>query len=135
MLGVSETSKFDPYVAYGQSKTANALFAVHFNELFFEEGIFAFVIHPGGVQSTAAKKTIAAAPEEQKAIFRELLWKSIDQGSSTTLVAASDPDLSPVKGVWLEDNQLGHPVSWAVDEKKAETLWKLSEEIIVEKLS
>ena len=135
MLGISETSKFNSYVAYGQSKTANALFAVHFNQLFSKEGIFAFVIHPGGVQSTAAKRATAAAPEEYKAAFRELLWKNIDQGSSTTLVAASDPGLNPVKGVWLEDNQLGHPVSWAVDEKKAEMLWKLSEEMIVEKLS
>jgi NAD(P)-dependent dehydrogenase (short-subunit alcohol dehydrogenase family) len=130
MLGISETSKFDPYIAYGQSKTANALFAVHFNRLFSEEGIFAFAVHPGGVRSTAANRTISASPEEQSAALREQMWKNIDQGSSTTLVAAADPGLNPVTGVWLEDSQLGHPITWAVDEKMAEMLWKLSEDII-----
>lgn len=130
IVGVSETSKFNAFIAYGQSKTANALFAVHFSKLFSEKGIFAFTVNPGGVNSTAAKKTIAEAPEEQKATLREVLWKTTDQGSSTVLVAASDPQLSLANGVYLEDNQLGQPVSWAVDENKAEMLWKLSEDLI-----
>ncbi|PSN73816.1 retinol dehydrogenase 12 [Corynespora cassiicola Philippines] len=131
---MAETSKFDPYVAYGQSKTANALLAVQLNKLFSEEGIYSFSIHPGGVRSTAGINALENAPEDQKATFEQILWKSIDQGSSTTLVAASDPELSPEKGVWLADNKFAEPAEWAVDEKKAERLWKLSEDIIAEKL-
>ncbi|KAH8689740.1 retinol dehydrogenase 12 [Phaeosphaeriaceae sp. PMI808] len=126
MLRVPETTKFNPFIAYGQSKTAAALLAVHLNTLFAKEGIFAFSLHPGG--------GIAAVPEDQKALYEKLLWKSIDQGSSTTLVAATDPGLNPEKGVWLEDNQLVEPVEWAVDKEKAKRLWKLSEEIIAKKL-
>lgn len=134
LLGVSKTTSFEPYVAYGQSKTAASLLAVHLNTLFAKEGIFAFSLHPGRVRSTAAIRTMAPMPEDQKAAFDKLLSKNIDQGSSTILVAATDPGLNPEKGVWLEDNQLAEPIEWAVDKKKAERLWQLSEEIIAEKL-
>lgn len=134
MLGMPEKAGFDSFIAYGQSKTAASLFAVHLNTLFAKDGIFAFSLHPGRVKSTSATRAIEAAPEDQKELFEKAFTKTIDQGSSTILVAATNPELDPKKGMWLEDNQLAEPVEWAVDEKKAERLWKLSEEIIAEKL-
>ncbi|USP74359.1 uncharacterized protein yc1106_01633 [Curvularia clavata] len=135
VVGIPEHTNFEAFVAYAQSKTATSLLAVHLNTLFAKkDGIFSFVVHPGGVMSTSGIRTIADAPENLKAMYAQILWKSIDQGSSTTLVAATDPELNPEKGVWLEDNQLGEPVEWAVDKKKAERLWKWSEEIVAEKL-
>lgn len=134
MLNVPETTNFNPFVAYGQTKTAASLLAVHLNTLFAKEGIFAFSLHPGRVMSTAAIRVMATIPEDEKAFYDKFFSKSIDQGSSTILMAATDPALNPEKGVWLEDNQLAEPVEWAVDKKKAERLWKLSEEILAEKL-
>ncbi|USP82566.1 uncharacterized protein yc1106_09840 [Curvularia clavata] len=134
LVGVAETTNFDAYVAYGQSKTAISLFAVHLNALFAKEGIFSFSLHPGRVRSAAVLSVIEHSPEDKKALYNTLFTKTIDQGSSTILVAASDPELNPEKGVWLDDNQLAEPVEWAVDKKKAERLWELSEQIIAEKL-
>ncbi|EUC40754.1 hypothetical protein COCMIDRAFT_107963 [Bipolaris oryzae ATCC 44560] len=128
-IGVPATDKFDAFVAYGQSKTAALLFAVHLNTLFAKEGIFSFSLHPGRVRSSAALAIIKDVPAYDK-----LFTKTIDQGSSTTLLAATDPGLNPEKGVWLEDNHLAEPVAWGVDKNKAERLWKLSEKIIAEKL-
>ena len=133
--GFPTTKGYSDGVAYAQSKTANVLFAVHINHLFKKEGIFAFAVHPGGVQSTAGKKFISEASAEQRRILEQALNKNIDQGSATTLVAASDPALDPANGLWLVDCQISKPVEWAVDEEKAARLWELSEDIIAKKLS
>ncbi|EMD87425.1 hypothetical protein COCC4DRAFT_133903 [Bipolaris maydis ATCC 48331] len=134
VTGIPETTEFNVFVAYGQSKTATALFTVQLNTLLAKEGIFAFSLHPGRVRSTAALGVVASLSEDQKELADKTFTKTIDQGSSTILMAATDPGLNPEKGVWLEDNQLAEPVAWAVDKEKAERLWKLSEEIIAEKL-
>lgn len=90
----------------------------------------------------------------------EVFWKTLDQGCSTTLVAALDPALNGkltllysrvgpgpyafvdnidicigTKGLYLVDCQVADPCYWAKDEVAAERLWKLSEEIIGEKFS
>ncbi|KAA8613696.1 FabG Dehydrogenase with different specificities related to short-chain alcohol dehydrogenase [Pyrenophora tritici-repentis] len=128
-----ETDRFSPILAYGQSKTANVLFVVQLNRLLSKQGIYAFAIHPGAVYSTGGKHGLATMPESVRTLVAEVMTKDIDQGSATALVAALDPSLSPEKGVWLSDCQLAEPAEWAVNEEKAERLWKLSEEL-VEKL-
>lgn len=134
LLGLEEHEGYDAEVAYGQSKTANALFAVHWNTLFSGEGIFAFALHPGGVQSRAAKKVLEAMTEEQKAKLKIPFNKNIDQGAATPLVSALDPELTPEKGIFLNDCQVMKLPSYAASKEKAEKLWKLSEDIIAQKL-
>jgi NAD(P)-dependent dehydrogenase (short-subunit alcohol dehydrogenase family) len=134
MLGFEKHEGYDPWIAYGQSKTANALFAVHWNTLFSSEGIFAFALHPGAVMSRAAKKLFGAMTEEQKPKVTVSFDKDIDQGAATPLVAALDRGLTPEKGLFLNDCHIMEVPSYAVSKENAEKLWNLSEEIIVQKL-
>jgi hypothetical protein len=85
-------------------------------------------------------------------------WKTADEGSSTTLVAALDPALNgrlawvlqpmsfggstdtclgitEVKGLYLSDCQLAEPFPHASDPVAADRLWKLSEELVGERFS
>ncbi|KAH7346956.1 retinol dehydrogenase 12 [Pyrenochaeta sp. MPI-SDFR-AT-0127] len=134
LLGLEEHEGYDEEVAYAQSKTANALFAVHWNTLYAKEGIFAFALHPGGVQSRAAKNVLGSMTQEQREKVKVPFNKNIDQGAATTLVAALDRGLTPEKGVYLNDCQVADAPPYATSEEKAQKLWKLSEEIVVEKL-
>jgi NAD(P)-dependent dehydrogenase (short-subunit alcohol dehydrogenase family) len=104
------------------------------NTLFSSEGILAFTLHPGGVQTRAAEKMLGIMAEEQKAKLPNPFDKNIDQGAATALVAALDRGLTPEKGVLLSDCQVMDVPPYAVSKEKAERLWKLSEEIVAEKL-
>ncbi|KAH7349220.1 retinol dehydrogenase 12 [Pyrenochaeta sp. MPI-SDFR-AT-0127] len=134
LLGLEEHEGFDAEVAYGQSKTANVLFAVHWNALFSSEGMYAFAVHPGGVQSRAVKKVLGSMTKEQKANIKIPFDKDIYQGAATPLIAALDRGLTPEKGVFLNDCQVMEAPPYAVSQEKAQKLWKLSEDIIAEKL-
>src|SRR6266568_3368339 len=46
-----ERTPYEPFVAYGRSKTANILFAVAFDERGRERGVRASAVHPGGIQT------------------------------------------------------------------------------------
>ncbi|KAK3933584.1 hypothetical protein QBC46DRAFT_275482, partial [Diplogelasinospora grovesii] len=61
--------------------------------------------------------------------------KTVDEGCSTTLVAALDPALNEVKGLYLSDCQFTDPYAHANDPVAAERLWKLSEELVGEKFT
>lgn len=132
LLGVQPTDEYEANVAYGQSKTANTLMALHLNTLFDKEGINAFSVHPGLVESTGAKSLFGTL---EKGAFDEALkavgpMKTIDQGSSTTIVAAVDPGLKPENGVYLADCQMAEPPAWASNKQSAERLWELSEKLV-----
>ncbi|KAF2635675.1 retinol dehydrogenase 12 [Massarina eburnea CBS 473.64] len=120
-------------IAYGASKTANCLHAVQLNRLFNREGIRAFSVSPGFAHSTGVKNAMPRFSEDIVANFGFL--KSIDQGASTTLVAALDPVLDPEEVVVLHDCQKAGPEvpAYATDRDAAERLWKLSEEIVAER--
>ncbi|KAJ4360823.1 uncharacterized protein N0V89_001390 [Didymosphaeria variabile] len=125
---------FSFLVAYGQSKTANVLMAVHLNKLLSKEGIAAFSLHPGVVGSTGQKALITPA---QSAKLEAMLGapKTIDQGAATAVVAALDPGLKGGEKVYLDDCQFTDQVpAWATDAQAAERLWKLSENIVKERL-
>ncbi|KAL1795418.1 hypothetical protein ACET3X_005642 [Alternaria dauci] len=134
ILGIEEHEGYDSWIAYGQAKTANALFAVHWNTLFARQGIFAFALHPGAVQTQAAETMLRSMGEELKARFSITSDKNIDQGAATALVAALDSGLTPEKGVFLDDCQVKDVPEYAVSKAKAERLWKLSEDVVAEKL-
>ena len=59
--------------------------------------------------------------------------KSLQQGCSTTLVAALDPSISGQSGSYMEDCEIGKPESYAINKETAEQLWMLSEKLVGEK--
>ncbi len=62
--------KYDKWMAYGQSKMANILFAKQLNKLYASKGIQAFSLHPGGIMTNLQKDVPI---EEQRAMgfFKE----------------------------------------------------------------
>ncbi|KAK0625018.1 hypothetical protein B0T17DRAFT_491733 [Bombardia bombarda] len=130
--------KFNPdgyngIVTYAISKTANILFTVELQKRVKALGIAAYVLHPGTIETDLGRDQ----DEELTAQFYKvaLYWKTPDEGSSTTLVAALDPALNETKGLYISDCQIADSAPHASDPVAAERLWKLSEELVGEKFS
>ncbi|EPS39453.1 hypothetical protein H072_6767 [Dactylellina haptotyla CBS 200.50] len=128
---------YTPFGAYGQSKTANVLFTVQLDKLLLEKyGILSLAIHPGLINSNLGRHITGNVLEEWQDVFTKMFFKSLDQGSSTSLVAALDPKLNEWnQGLshYLADCQFETANPWAVNEEYAKKLWDLSEEIVGEK--
>src|SRR6267378_1044277 len=99
---------YDKWAAYGQSKSANSLFAVELDKRGQEHGIRAFAVHPGGILTDLARYM---TEEDFKGfgIYREngVLkgpdWlKTIEQGAATTVWCAVSPQLNNKGGFYWE---------------------------------
>lgn len=137
-----ERGDYDPLRAYGRAKTANALFAVEFDRRFRDEGIRCFSLMPGGIQTSLGRymtddirKRIGVDPEAAK----KVRWKTVEQGSATTIWAALGTELDGAGGLYLEDCNEAVPWEegmirgvkpWAVDPVAAARLWDWSEAAI-----
>lgn len=150
---------YDPWVGYGQSKTANILFALALDERLKTEGIRAFSVHPGGILDTNLGKhlpqemlrSMGVIDEHGKAILdpsRNL--KNVEQGAATQVWCATSPTLDDLGGVYCEncdiaaldtatessirtfDRLTRHDgvLSYALDLDAAQRLWDLSERLI-----
>ena len=150
-----ERTPYDPFVAYGRSKTANILFAVAFDKRYRERGVRAAAVHPGGIQTELARYmepiTIQKMIEqmnqqllaEGQAPFR---WKTIPQGAATSVWAGVVAPADEIGGRYCENCHIGEIVpdhvtvsaisegvrGYALDPNTAEALWKKSEELVGE---
>ncbi len=138
-----ELTVYEPWLAYGRSKTANALFAVELDRRLAERGAHAYSLHPGGIMTELGRhlteETLAtmmnAIPPGQ-----EMDWKTVPQGAATTVFAATAPELEHHGGAYLEDCGVAEPNdvpdsrggirSYAVDPERARALWARTEEWI-----
>ncbi len=147
-----ERTPYDPFVAYGRSKTANILFAVAFDQRHRERGVRAAAVHPGGIHTELGRyvdpshiqnmieqmnKQLAA---EGKAPFQ---WKTIPQGAATSVWAGVVAPADEIGGRYCENCHVGRIVpdqmtisaisegvrGYALDRNTAEALWKKSEEL------
>ncbi|MGA4982837.1 oxidoreductase [Streptomyces cellulosae] len=134
---------YDRWHAYGQSKTANVLFAVHLDALGREDGVRAFALHPGSIitglqrELTHREQMELGWVDEQGTVIGKG-FKSPSQGAATGLWAATSPLLAGRGGLYLEDCEVARvtdeqgPVDggWvrahAVDPAAAARLWELS---------
>ncbi|KAL8965046.1 MAG: hypothetical protein Q9197_006697 [Variospora fuerteventurae] len=136
---------YNPWYAYGQSKTANILFAHSLAEKLAKKGAQAYAIHPGLVTSSNLMNDvsqemfmegwkIAVEANGGKPVAMEEA-KNLEAGCSTILVAALDPSLKSQSGAFLRDcNVVKEPLKPHADDPKcAKDLWSLSEDIIGEK--
>jgi NAD(P)-dependent dehydrogenase (short-subunit alcohol dehydrogenase family) len=150
-----ERTPYEPFVAYGRSKTANILFAVAFDQKHRERGVRAAAVHPGGIQTELGRyvepgriqgiieqmnQQLAA---EGKAPFQ---WKTIPQGAATSVWAGVAAPADEIGGRYCENCHVGEVVpdqvtisaisegvrGYALDPKNAEALWKKSEELVGE---
>lgn len=154
-----ERRPYHPFSGYGQSKTANILFALALDEREKANGVHAFSVHPGGILDTNLGKHLSredlratgVIDEQGKPILdpaRNL--KTVPQGAATLVWCATSPQLNGMGGVYCENCDVA-PVesrdtksdwtiedSWqapgvmryAIDPEAAERLWRLSEELL-----
>lgn len=139
-----EQREYAKWPAYGQAKSANALFALQLDKLGEPHGVRAFSVHPGGI-ATPLQRHLTM--EEQRAMGwydeegnTHAAFKSTEEGASTTLWAATSPLLEGMGGVYCENCNVAAPVHDDMppghgayphirDEALAEALWAKSEEL------
>lgn len=143
-----ETGDYDKWVAYGQSKTANALFANALSRRLKNTGGLAFSVHPGGIftplqRHLPKEEMVALGWINEDGSPSELAkqgFKTPEQGCSTTLWAATSNLLDNKAGVYCEDCNIAAPTDpenamgryvgvdpHACDDEAAERLWDISE--------
>lgn len=145
-----EQQAYDPFVAYGRSKTANSLFAAEFDRRHRDRGIRAVSVMPGNSLTALPRnfsqeelqglfETVGKARADAGLAPAEL--KEISQAAATSVWAAAVADKDEIGGHYLEDcavapiNDTPNPFadgvrSYALDANKAKQLWVKSEELI-----
>jgi NAD(P)-dependent dehydrogenase (short-subunit alcohol dehydrogenase family) len=150
-----ERTPYEPFVAYGRSKTANILFAVAFDRRHRSRGIRAAAVHPGGIRTELGRYMDPSRLEKMREQINQQLaaegkpsfqWKTIPQGAATSVWAGVVASADEIGGCYCENCHVGKmvpddttitPVSegvrgYALDAKNAEALWKKSEELVKE---
>jgi NAD(P)-dependent dehydrogenase (short-subunit alcohol dehydrogenase family) len=149
-----ERRSYDKWVAYGQSKTANALFAVGADMRGEADAIRAFALHPGSIVTALARHLTVQDLQQfglsggvpygfvprGRSAAEGGVFKTIEQGAATIVWCAASRQLDGMGGVYCEDSDIS-PISdtadpalpgvrpWAVDRRAADELWRLSEHI------
>jgi len=153
-----ERTPYEPWMAYGRSKTANILFSVAFDRRHRHRGVRAAAVHPGGIQTELTRHLPPGQLEGRiDEINRQLAaegkgpfqWKSVPQGAATSVWAAVVASADEIGGRYCENCHASETVpqnipismisegvrAYAVDPSHAEALWKKSEEMVGEKFA
>ncbi|MFD8753146.1 oxidoreductase [Kitasatospora sp. NPDC059577] len=134
---------YDRWLAYGQAKTANALFAVHLDACGRGDGVRAFALHPGKIitglqREMTRREQIDRGWVDERGTVVGADFKTPSQGAATGLWAATSPLLDDRGGHYLEDCEVarlagpdtpmdeGGVRPYAVDPDAAARLWELS---------
>ncbi|RIX28630.1 SDR family NAD(P)-dependent oxidoreductase [Amnibacterium setariae] len=127
---------YDPSEAYGQSKTANVLFAVGAWQRWAGDGITANACMPGGIWTNLQQHWDPEVLRREQARATDVV-KTPQQGAATSVLLATAPELSGVGGRYFEDCREAEIVpevldglhgvrDWALDPVAAERLWDVS---------
>jgi NAD(P)-dependent dehydrogenase (short-subunit alcohol dehydrogenase family) len=100
-----ERRLYDPWLAYGQSKTANVLFAVEAARRWAPDGIAANALMPGGIRSGLQRYIQEDITPETRAVFDGYRWKTVQQGAATSVLLAASPLVEGITGRYFEDCQ------------------------------
>ena len=151
------TTPYNAWIAYGRSKTANALFALELARRAGPAGLLSFSVHPGAIVTELGRhlteellmdviadtrrRAEAAAKTEGRAEVDELQFKSVEAGAATQVWAATAPEIVDHNGAYLADCGLGvlgaNPGvngfrPYLLDDHRAAALWALSENLVGE---
>lgn len=131
---------YDPFGAYGQSKTANVLFAVEATRRWAADGIVSNALMPGGIATPLQRHLPAHYADQALTAFRAggSDFKTVEQGAATSVLLAASPLVHGVGGRYFENcnearvvHRRGGPgtggvAPYALDPANAERLWELS---------
>jgi NAD(P)-dependent dehydrogenase (short-subunit alcohol dehydrogenase family) len=134
---------YEPWAAYGQSKTANVLFAVEATKRWASDGITANALMPGGIRTALQRYVTDAELDRMRAQAGGggPAWKTPEQGAATSVLVAVSPLLDGVGGRYFEDcneaglNQPGTRsgvAAYALDPEAAARLWQVSAEMLAQ---
>jgi NAD(P)-dependent dehydrogenase (short-subunit alcohol dehydrogenase family) len=143
-----ERREYEPWQAYGQSKTANALFALELDRRLAKQGVSAYSVHPGMIMTELSRHLNAELLEKMQKRRKErataadaegpvMKFKSVEAGAATQVWAATTGNLADHGGAYLADCQLGLTgpnhgertvEPYAQDPDAAARLWTASEE-------
>ena len=133
--------EYEPWAAYGQSKTANVLFGVEASRRWAADGITVNALMPGGIRTNLQRyvsdedlsrlraQTGSAAPS----------WKTPEQGAATSVLVAASPLLDGIGGRYFEDCSEAGPnepgsrqgvAAYALDPDAAQRLWQVSVQML-----
>ncbi len=147
---------YDPFIAYGRSKTANILFTIAFDRRHRGRGVRATAVHPGGIQTELGRHMDSTHLEAMIAQMNEQLaaqgkapfsFKTIPQGAATSVWAGVVAPAEAIGGRYCENCHVGEIVSddikisavsegvrgYALDPEHAEMLWEKSVEMVRER--
>ncbi len=134
---------YDPWLAYGQSKTANILFAVEASRQWASDGIFTNAVHPGGITATNLSRHLEPSTLSRIRSSGTFTDKTLQQGAATSVLVATSPLLDGVGGRYFEDcneamrldpsapNTTPSGVApYALDPATATRLWQVSLDLV-----
>jgi NAD(P)-dependent dehydrogenase (short-subunit alcohol dehydrogenase family) len=134
--------EYEPWSAYGQSKTANVLFAVEATQRWADDGITVNALHPGSIRTNLQRYVTEETLNRLRAQAGSSVpdWKTPEQGAATSVLLAASPLVDGVSGRYFEDCNEAEPhqpgtrsgvAAYALDPEAASLLWKVSEETIL----
>ncbi|KAG5735465.1 Retinol dehydrogenase 12 [Termitomyces sp. T112] len=140
-IGFDEGKTYDKWAAYGQSKTANILFAIELAERYKNTKLKVFSIHPGGAVTSLHQHMTKEDYEKFSDYYNpdgtpKGDWiRTVSQSTATHIVAGFDPSIADKSGSYLAECQVANEQAapYALDKENAKKLWTLSEEIVGQK--
>ncbi|HET9379065.1 MAG TPA: oxidoreductase [Chthoniobacterales bacterium] len=145
---------YDRWQAYGQSKTANVLFAVELDRRAEPNHVRVFAVHPGAILTELGRYMTdddlqryglsrdykPGSVPAGRSVAEGGMFKTIEQGAATQVWCATSSQLAGMGGIYCEDVDVTGPLdsktalangvaSWAIDPDLAKRLWTLSEEL------
>jgi NAD(P)-dependent dehydrogenase (short-subunit alcohol dehydrogenase family) len=134
---------YEPFLAYGQSKTANVLFAVEATRRWADDGITSNALMPGGIETNLQRHVDPEYMERARAqAGGKIKFKTPEQGAATSVLLATSPLLEGIGGRYFDDCNEAETVSrrpdvptagvapYALDPDNAERLWEVSLELL-----
>jgi NAD(P)-dependent dehydrogenase (short-subunit alcohol dehydrogenase family) len=128
--------EYEPWAAYGQSKTANVLFAVEATRRWADDGIEVNSLMPGGIRTNLQRYVSEEDLNRLRAQSGgDTTWKTPEQGAATSVLLAASPLLDGIGGRYFEDcneaesHQPGTRrgvAAHALDPEAAQRLWQVS---------
>jgi NAD(P)-dependent dehydrogenase (short-subunit alcohol dehydrogenase family) len=130
------TRPYDPWLAYGQSKTANILFAVEATKRWAADGITVNALHPGSISTSLQRHVDPAEIQRLRArLSSQIVQKTPEQGAATSVLLATSPLVDGIGGRYFEDCAEAEPgreggvrgvAAYALDQDAAARLWQVS---------